>query len=78
MTSARSIDWQSIEPDYTPEYVAGLRRLTGAEKLATAGALFRMARKIKAAAVRRRYPEWTEAQIQREVSRIILTSSSGA
>ncbi len=78
MTAARDIDWQSIEPDYTPEYVAGLRRMTGAQKLATAGALFRMARKIKAAGLRRRHPEWTDDEIQREVSRIILLSSSGA
>jgi hypothetical protein len=76
MNSRSDIDWQAIEPDYTPEYVAGLRRLTGVQKLAAAGAQFRMARKIKAAALRRRHPDWNEQQVQQEVSRLLLHSAS--
>lgn len=73
-----NFDWQAVQPEYTPEYVASMRRMTGAQKLEMAAALRRMARHIKTSAVKRRHPDWTEAQIQREVSRIILLSSSGA
>ena len=78
MLEASSIDWQSIEPDYTPEYVAGLRRMTGAQKLAVAAALYCNALSVKMAGLRRRHPEWDEAQLRREAARRIMLSSAAA
>lgn len=54
----------------TPEYRATLQRLTGAEKLRTAFALYWEARKLKAARLRQLHPEWSEEEIQEEVKRI--------
>jgi hypothetical protein len=73
-----NFDWLAVQPEYTPEYVASMRRMTGIQKLEMGAALRRMARHIKTSAVKSRHPDWTEAQVQREVSRIILLSSSGA
>jgi hypothetical protein len=73
-----SIDWQAIEPDYTPDYVAGLRRMTGIEKLAAAEMLYRTALSVKMAGLRRRHPEWSEAELQREASRMIMLSAAAS
>jgi hypothetical protein len=59
-----------VDPDLTPEYVAALRRLDGAEKLRAVGRLYWMARSLKAAALRDRNPDWTEDRIQAEVSEL--------
>jgi hypothetical protein len=63
---------KSRGPDLTPEYVAALRRLTGPEKLQAAAALYWSARKVKAAGLRDRHPDWPEERIQREVRGIFL------
>ncbi|HEX2746656.1 MAG TPA: hypothetical protein VHM91_01555 [Verrucomicrobiales bacterium] len=73
-----SLDWQCIEPDYTPEYVAGLRRLTGQQKLEVAGMLYRTALSVKAAGLRRRHPDWSDEKLRDEASRIILLSCASA
>ena len=78
MIADQHFDWQSVEPDYTPEYVAGLRRMTGAEKLAVAGALYRSALSVKMAGLRRRHPEWDEPQLRHEAARRIMLSSAAA
>jgi len=78
MNSRRDIDWQAIEPDYTPEYVAGLRRMTGVQKLAQSSALYRTALTVKMAGLRRRHPEWDEARLRREAARAIMLSSASA
>jgi len=56
----------------SPEYIAALRRLSGAQKLRTAAALYWSARKIKAAGLRWQHPEWTEQQIQQRVKEIFM------
>lgn len=58
--------------DLTPEYVATLRRMTGAQKLRTAFGLYWSARKVKAARLRQMHPDWTEEQVQEEVKRIFM------
>ncbi len=73
-----SFDWQSIEPDYTPEYVAGLRRLTGQQKLEAADMLYRTALAVKTAGLRRRHPDWPAAELKREASREIMLSPAAA
>jgi hypothetical protein len=56
----------------SPEYLAALRRLSGAQKLRTAAALYWGARKIKAARLRELHPDWTEEQVQQKVKEIFL------
>lgn len=56
----------------SPEYIATLRRMTGAQKLRTAFGLYWSARKVKAARLRQQYPEWTEEQVQQRVKEIFM------
>ncbi len=58
--------------DLTPEYIAALRRMTGAQKVKAAFQLYWSARKIKAARLRQVHPDWTEEEIRKEVTRIFL------
>jgi len=61
-----------MTPTVSPEYAAVLQRMTGAQKLNAAFALYWSARKIKAAGLRRQHPDWTEDQIQQRVKEIFL------
>jgi hypothetical protein len=61
-----------MSSELTPELLATLRRMIGAEKLQAAAALYWSARRLKAAAVREQHPEWTEEQIRRRVNEIFL------
>ncbi|WP_395736632.1 hypothetical protein [Prosthecobacter sp.] len=56
----------------TPEYIATLQRMTGAEKLRTASDLYWGARDIKAARLRQQHPDWTEEQVQQKVKKIFM------
>ena len=58
--------------NHTPEYIATLRRMTGAQKLRTAFQLYWGARKIKAARLRQQHPEWSEDQVQQRVKEIFM------
>jgi hypothetical protein len=49
-----------------------LCRKTGAERLQMAFGLWRFARLMVRAGVRSRHPEWTEAEVAREVARRML------
>jgi hypothetical protein len=60
----------------TPEYLAVLRQMTGAQKLRTAFGLYWSARKLKAARLRQLHPSWNDAQIQQRVKEIFLHASS--
>jgi hypothetical protein len=71
-------DWQSVEPAYTPEYVAALRRMTGVQKLELASSLYRTALAVKMAGLRRRNPDWDEARLRHEAARAIMLSSANA
>lgn len=44
-----------------------LPRLTPAQKLAIASSLMRTARRVKAAGIQRRHPDWTPEQVEKEV-----------
>lgn len=61
-----------MSSDFTPEYVAALRRLSGEQKLRTAFGLYWSARSLKGAAIREQHPDWTEEQVQRRVKEIFL------
>ncbi len=61
-----------MDSEFTPEYVAALRRMTGEQKLRAAFALYWSARNIKAAALRDQHPDWTDEQIQQRVKEIFL------
>lgn len=58
--------------ELTPEYIATLRRMTGAQKLRTAFQLYWGARKVKAARMRQQHPEWSEEQVQQRVKEIFM------
>ena len=50
------------------------RKMTGQQKLATAGAMYLAAREFKAAALRSFHPDWSEEQVWDEVRRIFATT----
>lgn len=54
----------------SPEYLEALRRMSGAEKLRAAAALYWEARSLEAARLREQHPEWTEAQVTEKVKEI--------
>ena len=58
--------------ELSPEYLAALRRMSGAEKLRAAFDLYTTARKVKAARLRLLHPGWTEKEVQRRVKEIFL------
>lgn len=61
-----------MSSDFTPEYVATLRRLSGEQKWRTAFRLYWSARRLKAAAIREQHPDWTEEQVRGRVKEIFL------
>lgn len=58
--------------DLTPEYIATLRRMTGAQKLRAAFSLYDTAKKIKAARIRQQHPDWNDVQVRQRVNEIFL------
>lgn len=56
----------------TPAEIRILRAMTPAQKLAAAEDMYRAARAIKAAALRRQHPDWSEEEIRRKVRDIFL------
>jgi hypothetical protein len=62
--------------ELTPEYIATLRRMSGAQKLRTAFQLYWGARKLKAARLRQQHPEWTEEQVQLRVKEIFMHATT--
>ena len=58
--------------DLSPEYIATLRRMTGAEKLRAAFGLYETARQVKAARLRQLHPDWTDEEVQWQVKEIFL------
>ena len=58
--------------DVSPEYLATLRRMSGADKLRAAAALYWSAREVKAARLRQQHPDWSEEQVQERVKEIFL------
>ena len=62
--------------ELTPEYIATLRRMSGAQKLRTAFQLYWGARMIKAARLRQQNPQWTEEQVQQRVKEIFMHATT--
>lgn len=60
--------------EITPEYIATLRGMTGAQKLRTAFQLYWGARRLKAARLRQQHPDWTEEQVQQRVKEIFMNA----
>ena len=56
----------------SPEYIATLRRMTGAQKLRTAFDLYWSARKLKAARFRQQHPDWSEDEVQKQVKETFM------
>ena len=62
--------------ELSPEYTAILRRMSGAQKLRVAFALYWSARKLKAAGLRQQHPTWSEAEVQQQVKHIFLHATT--
>ena len=62
----------TMAANLTPEYIATLRRMTGAQKLRTAFQMYWSARRLKAARLRQQHPDWTEEQVQQRVKEIFM------
>ena len=62
----------TMAANLTPEYIATLRRMTGAQKLRTAFQMYWGARRLKAARLRQQHPDWTEEQVQQRVKEIFM------
>lgn len=56
----------------SPDYLAALRRMSGAQRLRAAFALYWGARRLKAARLRTLHPEWSEQQVQERVKEIFM------
>jgi hypothetical protein len=54
----------------SPEQIAALRALTGAQRLRLAERLYWSARKIKMAGLRHQHPYWPEQRVADELRRI--------
>jgi hypothetical protein len=52
-----------------------LRQKTGLERLAMASELFRSAQQLLRAAVTKAHPDWTPAEVEREVARRVALDS---
>lgn len=65
-----------MNTDLSSEYLATLRRMTGAQKLRTAFQLYWGARKIKAARLRQQHPDWSEEQVQQQVKVIFMHAAT--
>ena len=59
-----------------PAQIEAYRRMTPEQKIAQFQALYWQARALKAAWLRERHPEWTEAAIQARVREIFLLATT--
>ena len=53
------------------------RKMTGGEKLKLSMRLYWSARRLKAGWLRRQHPDWTEEQVQKEVTEVFKNASTG-
>ena len=60
----------------TPEYIAILRSMTGAQKLRVAFQMYWGARRLKAARLRLQHPDWSEEQVQQRVKEIFMHATT--
>jgi hypothetical protein len=78
MIARADIDWTTVVPDFTPEYLAVMRSQSGADKLRTADMLYHTALVVKKAGLRWRHADWPEDRIDREGRWMIQLSCTGA
>jgi hypothetical protein len=60
----------------SPEQIEAFRRMPPERRLALAEQLYWSARELKAAWLRAQHPDWSEAEVAREVTRIFLHARS--
>ncbi len=60
----------------SPEQLAILRAMTGGQRLQLAEQLYWSVRKLTAAGVRQRHPDWSEEQVKAEVRAIFTNARS--
>ena len=60
----------------SPKQIEILRHMTGEKRLRVAEQLYWTARKVSAAGVRNRHPDWTDEQVKAEVRRLFLHARS--
>jgi hypothetical protein len=60
----------------SPEQIESFRRMPPERRLALAEQLYWSARELKAAWLRAQHPDWSEAQVSREVTRVFLHARS--
>lgn len=60
----------------TPEYIAALRRMSGAERLTVATRLWWTAWELKAARIRQLHPEWDEGQVRDRVREFMQNATA--
>jgi hypothetical protein len=60
----------------SPKQIEILRQMSGERRLQVAEQLYWMARRIKTAGVRNQHPDWSDEQVQTEVTRIFLHARS--
>lgn len=61
--------------DLSPDMIAVLRAMTGAERLAVANGMFRSARRMLTSHLESEHPEWPMETVQREVARRLASGS---
>jgi hypothetical protein len=61
-----------LDEEMSPEQIEAYRRMTPERRLALAEQLYWSAREWKAAGLRVQHPDWSEAQVAREVTRVFL------
>ena len=59
-----------------PDQIAALRRMTPEERWRAARQLYWSARRLRAAYLRDRHPDWSEEQVEEEVRRVFLHARS--
>jgi hypothetical protein len=60
----------------SPEQIESFRRMSPERRLALAEQLYWSARDLKATGLRAQHPDWSEAEVSREVTRIFLHARS--
>ena len=61
-----------LEEPLHPVQIAGLRRMTAAQKFARLEEMYRLGVSMKAGQLRKQHPDWSEDQIERAARRAIM------
>lgn len=72
MTYAKDSQRDGSDPDLHPAQIAAYQAMSFADKMTAFSNLYRQARNLKFAWLKSQHPEWTDKEINAEVSRIFL------